>query len=224
MSSQSFAINPYDPIRSLGINPNDPRFISNLITTPALEGSYRDASDHEKRESCTVPLWEDILNEYMRDRNMSVHSQQPVDKTTKAVDLTVGYYDQSWQKVFVLLLECKRHNWTERMDLESQLVACVQDYFYKEGGGLAKRDTLFGGVAYGTKIRVFFFQDTPDDLIIMPLWDGKGRSDEVFYRNPKLHGKEILAALHALRNYAPMPLKELRRPYGLLSPLVVLDS
>lgn len=98
-----------------------------------------------------MPLWEDILNEYMRDRKMSVHSQQPVEETTKAVDLTVGYYDQPWKKVFVLLLECKRHNWTERRDLESQLVAYVQDYSYKEGGGLAKRNSLFGGVPYGTK-------------------------------------------------------------------------
>ncbi|RHZ46253.1 uncharacterized protein CDV56_102099 [Aspergillus thermomutatus] len=143
---------------------------SNLITTTALQGAYIAASDPKLKESSTVPFWEDVLNEYMRDDNMLVYSQQPMmSNSTQAVDLTVAYYDPSFQKVFMLVVECKRHKYTTLAEME--------------------------------------FVNLRNDVQNFPLFGGKGKSSEEFYRDPKTTGAEIHAALleaKALRNNAAL--------------------
>lgn len=133
-----------------------------LITTPVLHSAYPEASDSKRRESATAPFWENFLNNYVASNYIAVNSQQPPDDTTKAVDVVVKYYDNTYDPIIVVLLECKRHgsrskgktkSFSELEDMESQLEGYLQ-FFFERDGGLAKRPLVYGAVAYGTRIRV----------------------------------------------------------------------
>ncbi|APA09234.1 predicted protein [Sclerotinia sclerotiorum 1980 UF-70] len=126
-----------------------------LIKTWALHGAYLEASDPEKRESATVPLWQDILNYYMATDGIAVNGQQPVDDTTKAVDIIARYYDNKFRPITLLMVECKRHSRTpcSIQEMEEQLYDFVKDTFSPEE--LAHRPEVYGAVAYGTKIRAW---------------------------------------------------------------------
>ncbi|KAE8420922.1 hypothetical protein BDV36DRAFT_292853 [Aspergillus pseudocaelatus] len=112
--------------------------MDDLITTPQLRGAYARASRPELRETATRPLFEELFIEYFRCPSLSIFSEQQLDDSRQAVDITVGYYDDLPQPnlVFVLLAETKRH---------------------KDFGGLAIFQTVYGATAYGTKIRFFQF-------------------------------------------------------------------
>ncbi|KAJ8059404.1 hypothetical protein OCU04_012351 [Sclerotinia nivalis] len=85
-----------------------------LIKTRKLHGAYLEASDPKKRESATVPLWENILNYYMAIDDIAMNGQQPINNTTKAVDIIVRYYDNEFRFIILLIIECKRYNKTPR--------------------------------------------------------------------------------------------------------------
>ena len=66
-----------------------------LTTTRPGIYALQDASNPAKRESHTIPFWENLLTEHMirPNRELALNSQQPIDDTLKKVDLMVRYYD-----------------------------------------------------------------------------------------------------------------------------------
>lgn len=54
-------------------------------------------------------------------------ARQPVDDTTKAVDLTVQYVDTQLRSIFLLMLECKRNNRNTPSSLDA-LEIQLEDY------------------------------------------------------------------------------------------------
>lgn len=161
---------------------------SGLITAPSLYGAYLQASKPELRESATVPLWEDILNnEFKHYDDIRVNSQQSLDNTTRSADVVVRSYDQGFNPVLLLVMECKRYSRTHREidEMELQLELYVQDYF-SEFGKSQGRTSIYGAVAFGTKIRAWRFTcETSTTFIADPLMKGKtGIADLKSYRDP----------------------------------------
>ncbi|ESZ94034.1 hypothetical protein SBOR_5560 [Sclerotinia borealis F-4128] len=159
-----------------------------LITTYALYSAYLQASKPELRETATVPLWEDILNnEFKQYDNIVVNSQQPLDDSTRSADVVVRSYDQEFKPISFLIMECKRYSRTHRDidEMELQLELYVQNYF-SEFGKSEGRTGVFGAVAFGTKIRAWRFTcETPTSFVAIPLMDGKtGIADLESYRDP----------------------------------------
>ena len=165
-----------------------------LITTPVLHGAYLEASDPKKRESSTVPLWENLLNNQLANDSVAVNSQLPPDDTTKAVDIVVRYYDNTYHPIIAVLFECKRHgsrsktktknkSISELEDMESQLEGYFQ-YFFIEDEGLAKRKLVYGAVAFGTRIRAWRATYDGRYVTTTPMWGGSGMADLQSYRDP----------------------------------------
>lgn len=159
-----------------------------LINTRRLHGSYLEASDPRKRESATVPLWENILNDHLATNDIAVNGQQPVDDTTKAVDLMVRYYDNNFLPIILLMVECKRHNKKSRgiAEMEQQLHEYVADTFSPEG--LAHRPKLYGAVAFGTLIRAWTIQRTQVNpqkayIDLIPYWGSHRSADMGSYKD-----------------------------------------
>ncbi|KAF7860457.1 hypothetical protein EAF04_008583 [Stromatinia cepivora] len=154
-----------------------------LIKTRKLHGAYLDASDPKKRESATVPLWENILNYYIATDDIAVNGQQPVDDTTKAVDIMVRYYDNEFRPIILLMVECKRHSRTPRsvQEMEEQLYNYVGDSFLPEG--LAHRPKLYGAVAFGTKIRAWTVELNGNYCDLSPYWGSIESADMGSYKD-----------------------------------------
>ncbi|KAI1917991.1 hypothetical protein LOZ61_000106 [Ophidiomyces ophidiicola] len=138
------------------------------------------------RESATVPFWEDILNVYLtKDTKLTVNSQQPLDDSTKAVDVVVRYFEKgTFRNIFLLVLECKRANKKTAglHELESQLLDFVCDFFGPDGS--ARRGLLFGGVAFGPKIRLYRCQKRQQRYVdVSPFWGGHNEVHEKYYKD-----------------------------------------
>ncbi|KAI1982371.1 hypothetical protein LOZ53_000078 [Ophidiomyces ophidiicola] len=149
-----------------------------LIVNAQLHGQ-----NLQLRESATVPFWEDILNVYLtKDTKLTVNSQQPLDDSTKAVDVVVRYW--TFRNIFLLVLECKRANKKTAglHELESQLLDFVCDFFGPDGS--ARRGLLFGGVAFGPKIRLYRCQKRQQRYVdVSPFWGGHNEVHEKYYKD-----------------------------------------
>lgn len=130
---------------------------TDLITTAQLQGAYARACDPKLVETATRPLFEELLNEYLRSPSLSVFGEQQLDDDGQRVDIAVGFHDRNSlpNLVFVLLAETKRHKQTNRFEVEPQLEEYADRYLDQAFGGCAIHHTVFGAAAYGTKIRFF---------------------------------------------------------------------
>jgi hypothetical protein len=77
-----------------------------------------------------------------------------VDDSNKSTDVVIRCYNQEFQLIMLLLLECKRYYRTPRDIIDIELQNLTYAYFYFEhDSGLAKgRESVYGAVAYRTKI------------------------------------------------------------------------
>ena len=152
-----------------------------LTTTRPIICALQDASDPAKRESHTVPLWENLLTEHMirPNRELALNSQQPVDDTLKKVDLMVRYYDTLNTATALFLIECKRNQQMQYniKQLEEQLNAYLA-YLFLEDGVARNQITVFGAVAFGSLIRIYRISTKKSSAFktyvdITPVWGGK---------------------------------------------------
>ena len=152
-----------------------------LTTTRPIICALRDASDPAKRESHTVPLWENLLTEYMirPNRELALNSQQPIDDTLKKVDLMVRYYDTLNTATALFLIECKRNKQKQYdiRQLEEQLNAYLA-YLFLEDGVARNQITVYSAVAFGSLIRIYRISLENSSTIqkfvdIRPIWGGK---------------------------------------------------
>ncbi|CAD6445691.1 aa38f89c-1ebd-4452-8c1a-e1df3d4b7396 [Sclerotinia trifoliorum] len=156
-----------------------------LINTWALHGAYLEASDPEKQEFATVPLWQDILNDYMATDGIVVNGQLhlAMDDTTKTVDIIVRYYDTEFRPITLLMVECKRYSRTPRsiQEMEEQLYDFVGDTFSPEV--LAHRPKVYGAVACGTKIRAWTVVLNGGHIDLRPYWGSTESADMESYKD-----------------------------------------
>ena len=152
-----------------------------LTTTRPIIYALQDASDPAKRESHTVPLWENLLTEHMirPNREPALNSQQPIDDTLKKVDLMVRYYDTLNTATALFLIECKRNKQKQYniKQLEEQLNKYLA-YLFLEDGVARNQITVFGAVAFGSLIRIYRISLENSSTIqkyvdIRPIWGGK---------------------------------------------------
>ena len=102
----------------------------------------------------------------------------------------VQYYEQgTYANVLLLLLECKRRerNNSELQDLEQQLVDYVGYFFLDKG--LDHRGVVFGGVAFGPKIRLYQCHRPvagTNHVRMYPLWGEGNYVDERQYKDARV--------------------------------------
>lgn len=174
---------------------------ASLLVTDELNRAYERASDPALREVATVPLYEEFFNEWLRCVILHVYSQQAVDDGTKAVDITVGYHDPTYRLIFVLLVECKRHQVKSKGELESQLQDYGDRYLDQKYGGHAKYDTVYGATAYGTKIRFFKMSRSTGTFEDISFSGVTHVSEESAYWDLKADGFKIHQVLKSIWQY-----------------------
>lgn len=133
----------------------------NLLVTEELRRAYTRASDPKLQEVATRPLFEELFNEFLRNRQhpLSVYAEQELDDSQRRVDIAVGFHDPSPSPklIFVLLCETKRQNTKNLGELEAQIEDYADRYIHKEFGGRAIYPAVYGATAYGTKIRFYWY-------------------------------------------------------------------
>ncbi|KAI1907120.1 hypothetical protein LOZ61_006319 [Ophidiomyces ophidiicola] len=178
---------------------------ASLLVTEELRRAYERASHPDLQETATRPLFEEFLNEFLRNRTfpLSIYGEQQVDESHRRVDIAVGFHDPSLNLIFVLLCETKRNNVRDLLELEAQM----QDYGDRyirtsaDGDGRTVYPFVFGATAYGTKIRFYSYTREHGIFKQLRLSENSPLLETSVYWDLRTDGVKIHQALMAIWNY-----------------------
>ncbi|KAI9730972.1 MAG: hypothetical protein M1834_005433 [Cirrosporium novae-zelandiae] len=151
-----------------------------LVTTLGLEYSYRLAEDPKQKEDATTAFWENYLNKILlrNEWNIYVNSQTHHSGEQTSSDITLSYFEPGGRKIIFTIIESKRVTLPKGIvDLEDQLHRYFAEVFIVN----KEANFMYGGTAFGGKIRLWKAGRNGSYIDVWSLWDGYDKEIEHYY-------------------------------------------